>query len=309
MTLRAVVLTFVVAAAAALLGVLLAWRPHVPVEMPTQKDAFLDTPQTRGKISAATGDYEVFGGVTFIAPVADRLTNAGWAAVHDLLAHDPALRACYTPLPVSSLHMTVHPLATVAGVRGATPRAFDAQLARWQPALAALANTTTAEPFAPAGALAGVHVGPLVVLGVTLAPDDSARARALRQRVAALTGLSALPDYRPHVTLAYRHAPPPRTPAGVARLRAAHARLDALLRREVLPRAGGRLRFAPAHLALFHDMTRFVPTDPARWGPEPLRDLPPTPSALRLKQKPPGWTPPWPTAAAAADILKNYTDL
>lgn len=310
MTLRGVTTAFAVAAAAAAVafGVLLAWRAHVPAVPPHDAaghDAYLDTPQTRGKISPASGDYETFAGVTLIAPVADRLTNPGWAAVHDLLARDPVLRACYTPLPVTSYHMTVHPLATVSSVPGSTPRAFDAVLARWQPALAALANETTAQPFAPAGTLAGVHAGGIVVLAVDLAPADAAAARALRARVAALTGLPALDGYRQHITLAYRHAAP--APGDRARLRAALARLETVLRREVLARAGGRLRFAPAQLMLFHDMTRFVPTDPARWGAEPLADLAPTPPALRLKHKPAGWSPPWPTAAAGAEILRKYS--
>ena len=253
--------------------------------------AYADTPQTRGKINPASGDYETFAGVTCIAFVKDRLTNPGWARVYDAIAQDSVLSKYYTPLPVSSYHMTIHPMFTVADVRGATPRAFEAALARVQPGLAQFHTELVEHPFEPTGTVVGGGARGIIVLAVALDAQHAATTEKLRHRIAELTGMNEIRGYRQHITLAYRSTAPTR--ADEPLLKEAEARLMRLITTSVLP--GGRVEFEPARVMLFHDMTLFQPTDPTAWSQHPLVQLPPTPPELKLKKKPDGWVPSWST--------------
>jgi len=65
----------------------------------------------------------------------------------------------------------------------------------------------------------------------------------------------------------------------------AYRTLVDIMKNEVLPNSGGKLKFDKAELMLFHDMCLFQPTDPNKWTEEPLADLPPTPVELKQKKK------------------------
>ena len=254
-------------------------------------NAYLDTPHTRGKINPITGDYETFGGVTCIANIADRFSNPGWARVYEFIETDPILSKYYTALPVSSYHMTIHPMFTVSSVPGSTPRRFDAQLVPSKPAFIKFHEELVNHPFEPKGKIMDTYAQGIIVIAVELDPEDQKRTFGLRQLIHKLTGLDPIERYGQHITLAYR-----KSKVDVQDFRPLTKSLQqliAILNNEVLSKSGGKLLFDKAQVMLFHDMALFQPSDPNTWSDEPLGDLPPTPEALKKKVKPEGWRAPW----------------
>jgi len=252
---------------------------------------YLDTPHTRGKIRPATGDYETFGGITCIANVADRYTNPGWARVYDFIENDPVLSKYYTALPVSSYHMTIHPMFTVSGVPGSTPRRFDAELIKKKLPLTAFYKETVQHPFEPRGKILDTYAQGIIVIAVGIRPEDAKRAYGLRKLIEKLTGMNAIEGYRQHITLAYRKEG--FEPDDFVPIQQSLDKLKGILADDVLSNSNGELLFEKAQLMLFHDMALFQPTDPNTWSSEPLADLPPTPPELKMKVKPEGWRAPW----------------
>jgi len=253
--------------------------------------SYLDTPHAYGKINAWTGDYLEFGGVTCIANVADRYTNRGWAHAYEFIESDPMLSQYYTPLPVSSYHMTIHPMFTVADVPGSTPRVFDAKLNQLKSGFTQFYDELHNNPYKPKGKLKAMFGGGIIVIAVDLNPEDQKRAEGLRSKIHDFLGLDPIDRYRQHITLAYRRTTvEPKDEPGVKQ---SLNKLRKILDDEVLVNSGGKLKFESAELMLFHDMALFQPTDPRRWGVEPLGDLPFTPVELTQKVKPKGWVAPW----------------
>jgi len=268
-------------------------QKETPASKPEEdaRTLYLDTPHTRGKIHPMTGDYETFGGITCIAPVADRYTNPGWAHVYNFIESDPALSKYYTPLPVSSYHMTIHPMFTVSAVPGSTPRRFDKELLRAKDAFTAFYNETVEHPFEPRGGISDTYAQGIIVIAVDLREEDSSRAFGLRKLIQRLTGLNAIDEYRQHITLAYRKRS--FDSSDIGSIQQSLKTIKSILADEVLANSNGQLVFDKAELMLFHDMALFQPTNPMTWTDEPLADLPPTPAELKMKVKPEGWRAPW----------------
>ena len=255
------------------------------------RDLYLDTPHTRGKINRFSGNYETFGGITCIAPIADRYTNPGWARVYDFIEKDPILSQYYTALPVTSYHMTVHPMFTVSGVPGYTPRKFDVEINKAKKALTAFYNETVDHPFEPRGTVIDTYAQGIIVIAVELDSEDAMRTYQLRKLLGKLTGLDPIENYRQHITLAYRSADFGRQNSAL--VQESLMKLKSIIEKDVLPNSDGKLLFDKAQLMLFHDMTLFQPTNPMTWSDEPLADLPPTPPEFKMKVKPEGWRAPW----------------
>lgn len=198
-------------------------------------------------------------GCTVVAHVRDPAANAALAAVRARMA-DAGLARFWAWLPPSSFHMTMFDIL-LHGRRGAAwPQDLDPTLdgrladARMTERLRGF-PLDTAPVFRMA--LDGLALSPSG-MGVALrgeTPAEDARLRALRDRMAAATGLSARPghaDYRFHVTLAYLidwPAPQEAAEADAALAEAEAALLDAL----------PALDLGPPEVCLFDDMTEFRP--------------------------------------------------
>jgi len=254
-----------------------------PKVFASPRDEYLETPHTSGKISQSSGDYLTFGGVTCIANIADRNTNPGWTKIHDFLESDPFFSQYYTPLPVSSYHMTIHPMFTVSSTPGYNPRAFDAELLEKKSGFIEFYDELEKNPFVPEGKFVTIYTGGIIVIAVELDDDNQERADGLRTMVEDVLGIDRMRKYRQHITLAYRSKE--FDPKDAVDMKKSYQTLVGIMKNEVLPNSGDKLVFEKAELMLFHDMCLFQPTDPHKWTDEPLGDLPPTPAELKQKKK------------------------
>ncbi len=198
-------------------------------------------------------------GCTIIAHVREPAANAALATVRATM-QAAGLARFWAWLPASSFHMTMFDML-LHGRRGAAwPQHLDPTMP------GRLADEATVEAVR-GFALGTDPVFRMKVDGLTLSPSgmgvavsgetpqEDARLRALRDRLAAATGLSARPghaEYRFHITLAYLIDWPAPEDAREADAMLAEAEAALLA---ALP----ALDLGPPEVCLFDDMTEFRP--------------------------------------------------
>lgn len=198
-------------------------------------------------------------GCTVVAHVKDPAANAALAAVRETM-EAAGLARFWAWLPPSSFHMTMFDML-LHGRRGAAwPQDLDPTMP------GRIADTLLTDKLR-AFSLGTAPVFRMTLDGLALSPSgmgvalrgdtpaEDARLRALRDRLAAATGLSARPghaEYRFHITLAYLIAWPSAEEAAAA---------DAVLARAeaALLAALPALDLGPPEVCLFDDMTEFRP--------------------------------------------------
>jgi len=241
--------------------------PYPVIFRASPESIYLNTSQIHGKIDWQTGDYNTFSGVTYIAQVKDRMTNTElWQWAHDYIANNKVLNKFYTPLPVSSYHMTIHPMTTTSSAHPPTPRKFNSYLYDNKEVMCKWHNMTVAQPFAPKGTISGVYAQGIIVLGVSNPFHDEEIAKKQRKDMCKEMKLCVSDDYQSHITLAYRFR---RITKDEEKEEIGKEMME--LRKHLW---GKEIEFEPAHLMLFHDMTAFIPTNPCLWDEQPLLSIP-----------------------------------
>eukprot|EP00727_Mastigamoeba_balamuthi_P006964 m51a1_g2889 hypothetical protein (268) ;mRNA; r:422508-423519 len=219
-----------------------------------------------------TGKYQPHPGINLIC-FTPRERDGKWGQVHKYVTTNEAILAYYSPLPLESYHMTIHPLFTQRMVGAGSVGELERVILSMRPGFEAVQFRLEQEPLAPVVRVEGVSAGRMILgIGFAIASKDQGKAVAsLRADAASKIGLPApSTDYGFHMTLGYRYRDLPGAwSAERAKLNAAVAELERIVREAVCDEqaggVGGLCTFAPAVLTTFADMTKFVPTDPRQW--------------------------------------------
>lgn len=198
-------------------------------------------------------------GCTIIAHVRDASLNAALSAVPAAMVA-AGLYRFWAWLPAASYHMTLFDMVLHARRGPAWPRGLAQDLPGREADAATIERlrgfALDADPvfrMKPVGLTLSPSGMGVAMEGAT--PAEDARLRALRDRLAAATGLDARPghaDYRFHITLAYLIDWP--SAAEAARADAALAAAEA-----ALLSAAPVMELGPPEVCLFDDMTEFRP--------------------------------------------------
>jgi hypothetical protein len=198
------------------------------------------------------GVYRSCPGLTFICFLQGREEDQ-WRAFYDMMRSQPVFCRHYQPLPLASLHTTVR--GWMVDSKG-LPAVFLETYLRDFTRLARASDVCARHGVAPVASAARLYCSSILFVELQLEPASAAGVAAL---AADLDKLGVPPEhYSPHMTLAYQFRTVP--DESVKELQQEVAVLaEALQQLLARPECGRSLRFQPAALCYFPDMTEFVP--------------------------------------------------
>ncbi|KAH3761760.1 hypothetical protein Pelo_6409 [Pelomyxa schiedti] len=220
-----------------------------------------------------TGAYVPIYGITLISHIMD---PEKWQPIYDFIENNPHIRSYYTPLPISSYHMTIFPMQTqYDSPAGGNPKKMADHLMTLKPGLEKIQDSLGEWRIKLLPTYKDVSIGNMII-AVSLEPRDfeNSLIQKLRKQVAREAGLDYYPEYRFHITLAYRYKNLPK--GATDEFKKALEQLRHIFTQTVLGPDRQIALHKPA-LVLFDDMTAFYPTNPYLWSSHPiaLKDLAP----------------------------------